>query len=264
MEQDGGGFKVGDLARASGLTIRTVRYYDQIGLLHPSRRTSGGHRVYADADVRRLYRICLLRQVGMPLEEIGRALDDPGWDLENALRRHLGLMEHRLAVSARLRQRLTGMVTSLGNDAPPTTAELFETMEEMVMLDSTVQRRISILVYEDIPAAYAYCVRVFALGEGRLDRDDEGNCVHGELQAGDGVIWLHPVSPRFGLASPKSLNASTGMTAVMVDDVDQHHARAVEEGADVVYPPTDMPYGVREYSARDPEGALWSFMTPQD
>jgi uncharacterized glyoxalase superfamily protein PhnB len=97
-----------------------------------------------------------------------------------------------------------------------------------------------------------------------LERDDTGRCVHGELQAGDGVIWLHQVSPKFGLASPKSLSASTGMTAVMVDDVDSHHERAVAEGADIVYPPTDMPYGVREYSARDPEGGLWSFMTPKD
>ena len=57
--------KVGELARASGLSIRTVRYYDQIGLLTPSRRSASGHRVYDDADVRRLYRICLLRRVGL-------------------------------------------------------------------------------------------------------------------------------------------------------------------------------------------------------
>jgi DNA-binding transcriptional MerR regulator len=264
MGQDNGGFKVGELARASGLTIRTVRYYDQIGLLSPSWRTSGGHRVYTDDDVRRLYRICLLRRIGMSLEEIARALDDPGWDLEPAMRRHLELVEHRLVVSGRLRQRLAEMVTSLARQDPPTTAEFFQTMEEMVMLDSTVQRRISILVYEDIAATHDYLVRVFGLGEGHLERDGEGHCIHGELQAGDGVIWLHQVSPKFGLASPKSLRASTGMTAVMVDDVESHHERAVAEGADIVYPPTDMPYGVREYSARDPEGGLWSFMTPKD
>jgi uncharacterized glyoxalase superfamily protein PhnB len=50
--------------------------------------------------------------------------------------------------------------------------------------------------------------------------------------------------------------------AVMVDDVDRHHERAVAAGAMVVSPPRDMPYGVREYSARDLEGGLWSFMTP--
>jgi MerR family transcriptional regulator, thiopeptide resistance regulator len=42
----------------------------------------------------------------------------------------------------------------------------------------------------------------------------------------------------------------------MVDDVDAHHTRAAEAGAEIVYPPTDQPYGFREYSARDPEGGL--------
>ena len=55
--------------------------------------------------------------------------------------------------------------------------------------------------------------------------------------------------------------------AVMVDDVDRHHGRALAAGATVVYPPRDMDYGVRdygvrEYGAHDLEGGLWSFMTP--
>ena len=48
----------------------------------------------------------------------------------------------------------------------------------------------------------------------------------------------------------------------MVDDVDAHHRNAVEQGAVIVYEPVDQPYGYREYSARDLEGALWSFMRP--
>ncbi|TWP53351.1 MerR family transcriptional regulator [Lentzea tibetensis] len=252
------GLKVGELAHSSGLTVRTLRYYDQIGLLTPSRST-GGHRLYDEADVQRLYRICLLRRIGLHLDDIASALDDPGWDLEHALRRHLDLVDHRLAVSGQLRKRLAAMLAAF----PPKTSDVLETMEEMVMLDTAVQRRISILVYEDIAAAHAHLVGVFGLGEGRLDFAD-GVCVHGEVQAGDGVIWLHRVSPEFGLASPKTLGASTATTAVMVEDVDAHHARAVERGADVVYPPVDQPYGFREYSARDPEGGLWSFMSPLD
>jgi len=70
-------------------------------------------------------------------------------------------------------------------------------MEEMAMLDDTVQRRIPIpiLVCDDIAAMHAWLVRVFGLGAGRLEHDTEGRCVHGELKAGDGVIWLHQVSP---------------------------------------------------------------------
>jgi DNA-binding transcriptional MerR regulator len=258
------GLKVGELAHASGLSIRTVRYYDQIGLLVPAGRTPAGHRLYSDADVRRLYRICLLRRIGLALDEIGRALDDPEWDLHHAILAHLEVLDQQVAVGQALRRRLARMAEALaGNESPPT-GEFLETLEEMTMLDDAVHRRISILVYDDIAAINDYLVRVFGLGEGRLAHDTEGNCIHGEVQAGDGVIWLHQVSPRFGLASPKTLGAATGTTAVMVDDVDAHYAHAVEAGAEVVYPPTDQPYGFREYSARDPEGGLWSFMKPLD
>ena len=132
------------------------------------------------------------------------------------------------------------------------------------MLDATVQRRISILVYSDLEAAYDFLVRVFGLGPGELTRDDDGNVVHGELQAGDGVVWLHPEAPAFGLQSPRTLGASTASVAVMVDDVDAHFRHAQSRARSIDYEPVDQPYGYREYSARDSEGALWSFMKPLD
>jgi MerR family transcriptional regulator, thiopeptide resistance regulator len=63
----------------------------------------------------------------------------------------------------------------------------------MAMLDHAVQRRISILVCEDIPAMHSWLIRVFGLSAGRLEHDDHGTCVHGEVIAGDRVIWLHQV-----------------------------------------------------------------------
>ncbi len=134
------------------------------------------------------------------------------------------------------------------------------------MVDETVGRRIPIpiIVCDDIAAMHAWLARVFGLSPGRLEHDAEGRCVHGELQAGDGAIWLHQVSPHFGLTSPKTLGATTGITAVMVEDVDAHHQHALAEGVEILYSPTNQPYGYREYSARDPEGGLWSFMKPLD
>jgi DNA-binding transcriptional MerR regulator/uncharacterized glyoxalase superfamily protein PhnB len=255
---------VGELARGAGLTVRTLRYYDQIGLLQSSRRAEGGRRLYQDDDVRRLYRICLLRRIGFTLEEVAQALDDPDWDLDHALHRHRDLVDHRLATGRQLRERLTRMISALADEDAPTTTELLGTMEAMVMLDSTVQRRISILVYADIAAAHDYLVRVFQLRPGRLEHDSDGHCVHGEVEAGDGMIWLHQESAKHGLASPRSLGASTGTTAVMVEDVDAHYRHAQEQDAEILYPPTDMSYGYREYSARDLEGGLWSFMAPLD
>src|ERR1700675_2476466 len=106
-------------------------------------------------------------------------------------------------------------------------------------------------------------LRVFGLGPGELTRY-EGKVVHGEIQAGDGVVWLHPEAPEFRLASPKTLGAATATMAVMVDDVDAHFRHALEQGAAIDYEPVDQPYGYREYSARDSEGGLWSFMKPLD
>ena len=62
-------WKVGELARATGLTIRTLHYWDEIGLVSPQ-RTVSGHRVYASAEVARLYQVMALRQMGLGLEEI--------------------------------------------------------------------------------------------------------------------------------------------------------------------------------------------------
>lgn len=263
-ERTRAGRRVGELAAASGLTVRTLHYYGEIGLLVASSRSDAGHRLYGDADVERLYRICLLRRLGLPLGEIGRALGDPQWSLRAAMATHLRDLEGRLEATARLRSRLAHLVGSMGASDGPLTDDLLEVLEEMTMLDATVQRRISILVYSDLEAAYEYLVRVFGLGQGELTRNDEGRVIHGELQAGDGVVWLHPEAPEFGLSSPRSLGGATASMAVMVDDVDAHFRHASEQGARIDYEPVDQPYGYREYSARDSEGGLWSFMKPLD
>jgi len=130
------------------------------------------------------------------------------------------------------------------------------------MADTGVQRRISVLVYADLEAAFDYLTRCFGLGPGEQTRDETGVVVHAEMQAGDGVLWLHRETEEHGLASPRRLGAATGMVAVLVDDVDAHYQHAVEQGVTIRYAPVDQPYGYREYGALDCEGHLWSFMKP--
>ncbi|MBT8207661.1 MAG: MerR family transcriptional regulator, partial [Acidimicrobiia bacterium] len=72
--------KVGALAEATGLTVRTLHYYEEIGLLVPSQRSDAGHRLYGREDVERLYRVRVLRRLGLSLDEIRNALDNPQWD----------------------------------------------------------------------------------------------------------------------------------------------------------------------------------------
>ena len=61
-------WKVGELAAVTGVTVRTLHHFDEIGLLHPAERSPVGHRLYTTSDVQRLYRILALRQVGISLE----------------------------------------------------------------------------------------------------------------------------------------------------------------------------------------------------
>jgi MerR family transcriptional regulator, thiopeptide resistance regulator len=254
------GRKIGELAAATGLTIRTLHYYEEIGLLPAAGRTNSGHRVYGDQHVERIYRILLLRRLGLSLDDITRALSDRDWDLRTAMTKHVGELDTRIEAMGRLRAQL-GQV--LAGPHETNANDLLRIVEDMNMLDNnTVQRRISILIYADIEGGYEYLVRVFGLGRGKLTRDPQGSVVHGELHAGDGVVWLHPESTRWRLASPRSVGSATAMMAVMVDDVDAHYRHAKDQGAVIDYEPVDQPYGYREYSAHDHEGGMWSFMKP--
>ena len=141
------GKRVGDIADAAGLTVRTMHYYEEIGLLVPERRSAAGHRIYSDADVARLYRICHLRRLGFPLDEIAQVLDDPAWDLSATLSKQLDSLEVRLAAGARLRSRLTALLKSAATNKPTEQTDLLEVLGEMTMLDSDVTQRISILVF---------------------------------------------------------------------------------------------------------------------
>ena len=94
-------YTVKDLASLTGLTPRTLRYYDSIGLLRPQRGRDNDYRLYGPGEVDRLQQILLYRDMGLPLEEIKKLLDAPGFDREAALREHLQrLRERRREVDA--------------------------------------------------------------------------------------------------------------------------------------------------------------------
>ena len=95
--------KINEAARLTGVTERTLRYYDRIGLLRPSGVTESGYRLY-DADaLRRLQQILFFRELGFPLAQIREIMDSPGYDKDDALRRH------RLLLIAE-RDRLNGLI----------------------------------------------------------------------------------------------------------------------------------------------------------
>src|SRR6516165_7425563 len=69
--------KIGELARRTGLTVRTLHHYDAIGLLHPSLHTEAGHRLYTADDIARLQQVLSLRQLGFSLDQVRECLDQP-------------------------------------------------------------------------------------------------------------------------------------------------------------------------------------------
>ena len=222
------------MATATGLTVRTLHYYDEIGLLVPSERNNVGHRRYSADDLQRLYRIARLRKLGMSLDDIGHALDDAGWRLEPALHRHIDQLDRQLAVGHRLRQRLAAIVTGVAAEETPSTTEFLRVLEEMSLVETTVQRRIPTLVCADIEAAHKFLTEVFGLETGRLDRDEHGTVQHAEVTACDGVVWLHRVANEFGLDSPKNTGVDTATMSVMVADVDAHYRHSKAAGATIV------------------------------
>ncbi|TQL77232.1 putative glyoxalase superfamily protein PhnB [Stackebrandtia endophytica] len=131
-------------------------------------------------------------------------------------------------------------------------------------MSGRIERRVPGLIYADVAAAQTFLIEVFGLAAGPLHRGDDGTVTHAEVAAGDGVIWLHPESARFNLRSPRTVGADTAGLSIMVNDVNAHYAHVRDAGAVIVYGPADMPYGVREFGARDLEDRLWSFMSPMD
>lgn len=125
----------------------------------------------------------------------------------------------------------------------------------------SIARIIPVLAYRDIAAAQAFLVNAFGFRAGRLDRDGNGNVVHGEVHHGDDVIWLHVVAPDHGMNAANPKTESSGHT-VHVDDVDAHFTQAKAAGATILSEPRDQEYGQREYGARDPDGHQWWFATP--
>jgi len=78
-------YRVSEVAQTAGVSVRTLHYYDEIGLLVPRGRTGAGYRLYDDDDLLRLQQILICREQGLALEEVRRWLDDPRFDRRQAL-----------------------------------------------------------------------------------------------------------------------------------------------------------------------------------
>jgi uncharacterized glyoxalase superfamily protein PhnB len=116
------------------------------------------------------------------------------------------------------------------------------------------------LLYADASAAIRQLTTAFGFTELAVYEGEDGKVVHAELVQGGGVVMLGSKG-RGGRFDEAMKGAGPAGVYVVVDDVDAHHRRAVEHGAEILMPPTDQDYGSRDYMARDVEGNVWSFGT---
>ena len=99
---------IGSLSKLSGVSIRALHHYDQIGLLQPSEVAQSGYRYYDDAAVERLWQILFYRELDFPLGEIAQILSSPAFD------RNRALMEHRNLLLQK-RERLNRLIELVSN-----------------------------------------------------------------------------------------------------------------------------------------------------
>jgi DNA-binding transcriptional MerR regulator len=178
--------QIGEVARASGLTVRTLHHYDEIGLLVPSGRSDAGYRLYSDADVRRLYRILALREMGFSLEEIAATLVREGEDPRPAVRRHLERIDEQLRLAGQLRARLTRILDVLDRSDEPSGDQFIDAIEVMTRMER----------YYTPEQLEALGKRAEALGEDGMQRaQEEWATLIAEVEA-ERVAGTDPADPR--------------------------------------------------------------------
>ena len=88
---------VGEVSTLLGVSVRALHHWDETGLVHPSRRSAAGYRLYCEADIKRIQQVLVYRQTGMNLADIKAVLDEPGADALTHLRRQRELVQGQIS-----------------------------------------------------------------------------------------------------------------------------------------------------------------------
>lgn len=121
--------KVGDLANQTGVSVRTLHYYDEIGLLSPSHRTETGYRLYAEGDIVRLQQIVSLRQVGFSLGEIRQCLEQNQFSPHQVVQLHLSHLKEQMTLQQQLYARLETIAIHLQSMKAVSVQEFIQLIE---------------------------------------------------------------------------------------------------------------------------------------
>ena len=122
-------WKVGELASLTGLTVRTLHHYDEIGLLKPSKDLNSGHRLYREEDIIQLQQILSLRQLGFSLEEIKSCLHNPDFSPAKVIKSHLDRINQQIKIHQELTRLLKGISLRLQAEEKVDVDNLIKTIE---------------------------------------------------------------------------------------------------------------------------------------
>lgn len=123
--------KVGELARSTGLTVRTLHHYDEIGLLKPSGRSESGYRLYSHADVQRLHGIQALRHLGLALADIAALFEGRGASPGMIMEQQMRALEVEIARATELRARLGLMREKFSDGGRPPLEDWLQLLSDM-------------------------------------------------------------------------------------------------------------------------------------
>jgi DNA-binding transcriptional MerR regulator len=126
--------KIGELARRTGVSVRTLHYYDEIGLLSPSLHSAAGHRIYAVPEVKRLQQIRSLQQLGFGLKAIQDMLASKSHSPLRVVEMHLARAKENIAEQQKLCDRLESLAQSM-RARKVSVDQLIETIEVMNMFE---------------------------------------------------------------------------------------------------------------------------------
>lgn len=124
-------WKVGDLAKLTGLTVRTLRFYDQIGLFSPSGYSDIGHRLYNEADIKQLHQILSLKDLGLSLEEIQSVLKGQTYTPSDIVDIQIQRLRKNIKTQQKLLAELERVSELMNRQEPPSVDEFVSLLETM-------------------------------------------------------------------------------------------------------------------------------------
>lgn len=122
-------WKVGELAKQTGLTVRTLRFYDQIGLFSPSGKTDSGHRLYDESDLSRLQQIISLKELGLSLEDVKLILKDEQISPLEIVKLQIARIKKQIKVQQQLLEQLHHVSKSMQGMAPLAVEDFTDLMQ---------------------------------------------------------------------------------------------------------------------------------------